>query len=329
MRRTPSGANSTCTPSVAISALYCVGSEASGSVRMRTKSPTFSESSSTRIGNRPCSSGIRSEGLERLNAPEAMNSTWSVFTGPYLVATVEPSTSGSRSRCTPSRETSAPSVSWRRVTLSISSMNTMPFCSALASAWILSSSSLMSLPASSSVSCLSASRTFSLRVRVRLPPRFWNIDCSCCCISSMPGGAMIPPPIARMPTPIPVSRSRTSCSPTPLGRLLLARDFHGDVGEILDDRVDVAADVAELGELGGLHLHERRVGELRQAPGDLGLANAGRADHENVLGRDFLPQRLVDLHATPAVAQCDGHGALGGVLTDDMLVEFLDDLAGR
>ena len=39
------------------------------------KSPTFSESSSTRIGSRPCSSGIRSEGFDRLNAPEAMKST--------------------------------------------------------------------------------------------------------------------------------------------------------------------------------------------------------------------------------------------------------------
>src|SRR4029077_11604072 len=212
MRRTPSGENSTCTPSVAISALYCVVSEASGSVRMRTKSPTFSESSSTRIGNRPCSSGIRSEGLERLNAPEAMNSTWSVFTGPYLVATVEPSTSGSRSRCTPSRETSAPRVSWRRVTLSISSMNTMPFCSALASARILSSSSLMSLPASSSVRSLSASRTLTLRVRVRLPERFWNIDCSCCCISSIPGGAMISTPIGTARISISTSRSSSSCS---------------------------------------------------------------------------------------------------------------------
>ena len=41
-------------------------------------------------------------------APEAMNRMWSVFTGPYLVETVVPSISGSRSRCTPSRLTSAP-----------------------------------------------------------------------------------------------------------------------------------------------------------------------------------------------------------------------------
>jgi hypothetical protein len=38
MRRTPSGAKSTATPSVAISALYCAVRDASGSVRMRTKS---------------------------------------------------------------------------------------------------------------------------------------------------------------------------------------------------------------------------------------------------------------------------------------------------
>ena len=74
MRRTPPASNFTSTPSVSISALYCAVSDASGSVRMRTKSSTFSESSSTRIGNRPCSSGIRSEGLDRRNAPEAMNS---------------------------------------------------------------------------------------------------------------------------------------------------------------------------------------------------------------------------------------------------------------
>ena len=36
-----------------------------------------------------------------------MNRMWSVFIGPYLVATVVPSISGSRSRWTPSRLTAA------------------------------------------------------------------------------------------------------------------------------------------------------------------------------------------------------------------------------
>ena len=88
-------------------------------------------------------------------------------------------------------------------------------------------------------------------------------------------------------------------------------------------------DVADFGELGGFDLHERRVRELRQAARDLGLADAGRPDHQDVLRRDFLAQRLVHLHAPPAVAQRDGHGALGGVLADDVLVQLLDDLAGR
>ena len=126
------------------------------------------------------------------------------------------------------------------------------------------------------------------------------------------------------------SRTRSSAASRAalahLRHLLLARHLDGDVGQILDDRVDVAADVADLGELGGLDLDERRVGQPRQAARDLGLAARRRADHQDVLRRDFLAQRLLDLHAPPAVAQRDGHRALGGVLADDVLVELRDDL---
>ena len=76
----PSGVNSSVAPSAAHSAAYCLVSAFSGSVMMRTKSSSVSGCSSTRIGKRPCSSGIRSEGLETWNAPAAMNSTWSVRT---------------------------------------------------------------------------------------------------------------------------------------------------------------------------------------------------------------------------------------------------------
>ena len=86
-------------------------------------------------------------------------------------------------------------------------------------------------------------------------------------------------------------------------------------------------DVAHLGELGGFHFHERRVREPREAARDLGLAAAGGADHEDVLRRDFLAQRIFDLHAAPAIAQRDGHGALGGALADDVLVELGNDFA--
>jgi hypothetical protein len=62
------------------------------------------------------------------------------------------------------------------------------------------------------------------------------------------------------------------------------------LGQVAGDLLDVAADVADLGELGRLDLDERRVGELGQPAADLGLAAAGRADHQDVLGRDLVAQ---------------------------------------
>ncbi|MNY70064.1 hypothetical protein D3C86_2081200 [compost metagenome] len=73
MRRIPSAVNSILTPSVPINALYCSVNEALGSVRMRSKSSVVSACNSTRIGRRPCSSGIKSDGLAVWNAPEAIN----------------------------------------------------------------------------------------------------------------------------------------------------------------------------------------------------------------------------------------------------------------
>ena len=93
------------------------------------------------------------EGLERWKAPAAMNRTWSVFTGPYLVVTVVPSTIGSRSRWTPWRETSGPlpPPPSSPAILSISSRKTMPDSSASATAaWLTFSGSIRA-----SVSCAS------------------------------------------------------------------------------------------------------------------------------------------------------------------------------
>src|ERR1044072_7875153 len=121
-----SGVKRTVTPSVRSSSTYGLVKAFRGSLRMRTKSCLVKGSSSTRIGNRPCSSGIRSAGLATWKAPAAMNRMWSVRTIPYLVVTVEPSTIGRRSRCTPSRETSGPRPPSRPATLSSSSRKTIP-----------------------------------------------------------------------------------------------------------------------------------------------------------------------------------------------------------
>ena len=81
-----SSVNSSVTPSVCISADVLLDEARLGLGQdAHASPPCVSGFSSTRIGSRPCSSGSRSEGLATWKAPEAMNSTWSVFTGPYLV----------------------------------------------------------------------------------------------------------------------------------------------------------------------------------------------------------------------------------------------------
>ncbi len=52
---------------------------------------------------------------------------------------------------------------------------------------------------------------------------------------------------------------------------LLDRHF----GQVADDGIHILAHIAHLGELGGLHLDEGRIGQPRQAAGNFGLAYAG------------------------------------------------------
>ena len=111
--------------------------------------------------------------------------------------------------------------------------------------------------------------------------------------------------------------------------LLLGEDLHREIGEIAHDRLDVAPDVADLGELRRFDLDERRLRQLREAARDLGLPHAGRPDHDDVLRRDLLAQIAGDLLAPPAIAQRDRDGALRLALADDVAIEFRDDLARR
>ena len=112
-------------------------------------------------------------------------------------------------------------------------------------------------------------------------------------------------------------------------QLLLAHLLDRELAQVADDRLDVAPDVADLGELRGLDLQEGGLGHLGQAPGHLGLPDPGRADHDDVLRRDLVAQLCRHLLAAPAVAQCDRHRALGVRLPDDVAVELRYDLARR
>ena len=121
-----------------------------------------------------------------------------------------------------------------------------------------------------------------------------------------------------------------------LGRLRLdrfadvaANEVDGDLGQIADHRLDVAAMVADLGVLGRLDLEERRPDELGEPTGDLGFADAGRADHDDVLRRHVLAKLGRELLPPPAIADGDRDRPLGRILADDVLVELDDDLSWR
>src|SRR6185437_16220959 len=77
-----------------------------------------------------------------------------------------------------------------------------------------------------------------------------------------------------------------------LGFALAPHHVDRALDQIAHHRLDVAADVTDLGELGRFDLYEWRAGELGETPRDLGLADAGRPDEDDVVGRDLLADRL-------------------------------------
>ena len=111
--------------------------------------------------------------------------------------------------------------------------------------------------------------------------------------------------------------------------LLGAHHVDGQLHEVAHHRLDIAADVADLGELRRLDLDERRLRQPGEPPRDLRLADAGRPDHQDVLRRDFLGH--VRREALPANAVADGNRdrALGLRLTDHVFIELGDDLPRR
>ncbi|MCY1172579.1 hypothetical protein D9M73_127150 [compost metagenome] len=95
--------------------------------------------------------------------------------------------------------------------------------------------------------------------------------------------------------------------------------------QIARNLFDIAADIADLGELGRLDLDERRIGQLGQATADLGLAAPRRPDHQDVFWRNLIAQLGAELLAPPAVAHRDRNRALGVGLADDVRVQRGDN----
>jgi hypothetical protein len=131
-----------------------------------------------------------------MKAPEAMNRMWSVLIMPYLVFTVQPSISGSRSRCTPSRDASAPpwaSPRWAHLVDFVDKHDAVLLdrfqCVGFEFLFVDQLAGLLFLQ--------HASRHPSpcpLAVFACPEPRLENRLCSWLVISSMPGGAMMSTP---------------------------------------------------------------------------------------------------------------------------------------
>src|SRR5207253_844327 len=111
--------------------------------------------------------------------------------------------------------------------------------------------------------------------------------------------------------------------------LLFANQIDADLDKVANHRFDIAPDVADFGKLRGFDFEKGRVREARQTAGNLGFADAGRADHDDIFGNDILRHIGGQLLPADAVAQGDGDGALGGVLADDILVQLGNNLPRR
>jgi hypothetical protein len=114
-----------------------------------------------------------------------------------------------------------------------------------------------------------------------------------------------------------------------LGLALAAHHVDRAFDQVAHHRLDVAADVAHLGELGRFDLDERRAGQLRQAPRDLRLPHARRTDEDDVVRRDLLANRVRRALAAPPISQRDRDGLLRLGLADDVAIQLRGDLPRR
>src|ERR1700756_3315829 len=101
------------------------------------------------------------------------------------------------------------------------------------------------------------------------------------------------------------------------------------LNEIADDLLDIAANIADLGEFRRLDLQKRCARKLGQAAGNLGLTATGRPYHQDIFRQHLLAHRALEAQAAPAVTQSDRDRPLGIFLPDDETVEFGNNLTRR
>ena len=111
--------------------------------------------------------------------------------------------------------------------------------------------------------------------------------------------------------------------------LFLTQQIDSRIRQVSNDGFDISTHIAHFGEFGGLYFDQGRVGELGQSASDLGFANTGWANHQDIFRTDLIAQFWIQLHAAPAVTQGNGHSALGIALTDNVAIQLSGDFFGR
>ena len=110
---------------------------------------------------------------------------------------------------------------------------------------------------------------------------------------------------------------------------LLANHVDGDFNQIANHGFNIAANVADLGELARFNFKEGRIREFRQTARDFGFSDASRAHHKDVFRHDILGHIRIELLAADAVAQSDGDGSFRVSLADDILIELANNFTRR
>ncbi len=108
--------------------------------------------------------------------------------------------------------------------------------------------------------------------------------------------------------------------------------FHhvdGILRKVANDGFHVPSHVPNFSEFGRLDFNERSIGQPGEAAGDFCFSDPRRADHDDVVRHNFLPETGRYLEAAPAVTEGNRDRTLGRILPDDVEVQFTHDFTRR
>ena len=254
-----------------------------------------------------------------------MNRIWSLRTVPCLVATVVPSISGNRSRCTPSRLTSAPPTrSDRRDLVDLVEEDDavlLDQVDGLGDDLVLIEQIVALLRHQQFIAFADAQALGLGRAAAqRLAEHVVEIDHAHLRArhagdveGRQAGAAAAQFEFDFLAVELAVAQPLAEALPGFVTRILadqciehplLGRDLgfrrhrfaqplpchaDGDLDQVADDLLDIAADITDLGELGRLDLQEWGVGQAGQASRAISvLPHAGRPDHQDILRQHLL-----------------------------------------